>query len=145
MKKSQSDTFRSTLRLPMPGVDADASAPKTALTDWFERMLDSPFERFSVEDLARSCRQNICPEQIVPIALQVLQNNILAGELYEGELLLSLIHIPDSFWKNHKRLCLSIVSLVASSNRLELEQELGEEDWQTLINFIETLSHLPID
>jgi hypothetical protein len=73
---------------------------KSVLEDWYERLYRVPFDRFSIEDLARATRQKLFPEYIVPYVLEFLKKEPLAGELYEGELLNSLTYVGLEFWQH---------------------------------------------
>ncbi|MBW2820667.1 toxin-immunity protein system imunity protein CdiI, partial [Escherichia coli] len=53
---------------------------------WFERIIDVPLEKLTVEDLCRAIRQNLCIDQLMPRVLEVLTKEPLAGEYYDGEL-----------------------------------------------------------
>jgi hypothetical protein len=65
----------------------------TRLEQWQDRILDVPLSEYDVNDLAICCREGIC--------LKKLNDDLLAGELYEGELAASLANIPSSYWVSH--------------------------------------------
>ena len=54
-------------------------------------------------DLARACRQNVYVEATVPLSLKQLEEDPLAGELYDGELVRSLKSVPGSYWRAHPK------------------------------------------
>jgi hypothetical protein len=55
---------------------------------------------FSVEDLRIMIGQNIGLEFLIPLALDVLKDNILAdGDLYEGDLLKSVLTSDKKYWE----------------------------------------------
>lgn len=61
-------------------------------------MYDTPLEAFTVFDLARSLRQDIHVRDVLPYCLRALQQNALAGELFDGELLTAVLNMPPDFW-----------------------------------------------
>lgn len=57
---------------------------------------------FSVEDLRIMIGQDIGLEYLVPMAIDVLDDNILAeGDLYEGDLLKSVLTSDPEYWKTY--------------------------------------------
>lgn len=71
------------------------------LPTWYRSICHKPLSNLGVEDICRACRQRIHPEYIVPLAIQMLQSDPIAGEMYEGELLMSLANIPGEYWLSH--------------------------------------------
>jgi len=58
---------------------------------------------FEVEDLRIMIGQNIGLNYLIPIALEVLQSNILAeGDFYEGDLLKNVLTSETEYWKREK-------------------------------------------
>jgi len=62
---------------------------------------------FSIEDLRIMIGQNTGLKFLIPIAIEILKENILAeGDHYEGDLLNSVISSDKNYWcnetKNHK-------------------------------------------
>ena len=68
---------------------------------WYRAVRETPLEQLGVEDICKACRQQIHLEHVVPIALQLLQSEPLAGEMYDGELLASLKSAPPDHWPAH--------------------------------------------
>jgi hypothetical protein len=64
-----------------------------------------PIGEFSIEDLRLMIGQNIGPMFLVPIALEKLNTDPLCeGDLYEGDLLCSLLRLPNDFWNVNSNL-----------------------------------------
>ena len=68
---------------------------------WYRNVRETPIENLSLADIARASRQQIHIDQVVPVALRFLQQEPLAGDLYDGELLVSLKSVPAGYWKTH--------------------------------------------
>jgi hypothetical protein len=82
------------------------------LPAWYRSVREIPLDDFSVEDTCKACRQNVHLEHIVPRALRLLEIDPLAGEMYEGELLVSLASIPVQYWSGHEVERLSLKSII---------------------------------
>ena len=83
---------------------------------WFERIIDVPLEKLTVEDLCRAIRQNLCIDQLMPRVLEVLTKEPLAGEYYDGELIAALSTIKGEDLKDQKSTFTQIRQLI---NQLE--------------------------
>ena len=76
-----------------------------------------PLDRLSVEALRLLISQKIGLIHIVPIALDMLERDILsAGDLYDGDLLQAVSSVDDEFWLEHALLNNRLVEL-----RIEVE------------------------
>lgn len=69
-----------------------------------------PLEDFSIEDLRIMIGQNIGLDFLIPLAIDVLRNNILAeGDFYEGDLLQNVLTSEPGYWviatENFKSMC----------------------------------------
>ena len=99
------------------------------LQAWFASVYDKPLDSLSEGDLARAIRQQLFLEYVVPICLQLLSKDPLAGEYYEGELLQALQSVPSKYWLQHvhmRQLLQGIVKTVYNNtNDRELQQELN--------------------
>lgn len=64
-----------------------------------------PLSALSIEQLRLLLSQQIGLVYLVPLALDVLSKNILAeGDLYEGDLLASVVKLPLTFWQQYPEL-----------------------------------------
>ena len=77
----------------------------TSLTRKCYELRRKPIGEFSVEDLRLMIGQNIGSMFLVPIALEKLKADPLReGNYYEGDLLCSLLGLPNDFWILHSNL-----------------------------------------
>ena len=77
-------------------------------------------KEFEVEDLRILISQNIGLKYLIPLAIQVLEKNILAeGDFYEGDLLKSVLTSEDEYWNDEKANWATIIDLYESSNEIE--------------------------
>jgi hypothetical protein len=69
------------------------------------RLRKVPLEKLSAENLRMLIGQKIGLQFIVPIALDKLEENLLAsGDMYEGDLLSSLASLSSEFWDANEEL-----------------------------------------
>ena len=60
-------------------------------------------KEFEIEDFRIMIGQNIGLEYLIPLTLEILNNNILSeGDYYEGDLLLSVLKSDENYWKSEK-------------------------------------------
>jgi len=56
----------------------------------------------TIENIRLLIGQDISAEILVPMALDILQDEPLAmGDFYPGDLLVSVLRLPASFWNQH--------------------------------------------
>lgn len=85
---------------------------QSSLEQWFEHVLDVPIEELAVEDLCRAIRQELCIDQLMPRVLEVLTDDPLAGEYYDGELIAALSTIKEKDLKGQKNIFIQIQKLI---------------------------------
>lgn len=71
---------------------------QTELERWYGDIRHKPISAFSDFDMARSVRQKMHLDLLLPLALARLKENPLAGELYEGELMAAVSGVDPAFW-----------------------------------------------
>ena len=72
--------------------------PQSALGAWYSSIRERDIKDLGDDDLCRVCRQGLFHEVIVPITLARLAEDPLAGDMYEGEMLASLVDVPRKYW-----------------------------------------------
>lgn len=73
---------------------------------------DKKLNDYEVEDLRILIGQEIILPYLIPMAIDVLQENILAeGNFYEGDLLLAVLMTRAQYWKEHKNEAITLVNL----------------------------------
>jgi hypothetical protein len=105
-------TFRAIEK--MMGLTQSHGSPTESLEIWYESVFDKPISDFDIEDVCRACRQELYSEYVVPVAIARLQQDPLAGEKYDGELLVALTSITRDFWVSHLDLAKTVVSIVSA-------------------------------
>jgi hypothetical protein len=74
---------------------------KSKLDQWFNSVLQKRLDAFNVGDLCIAIRQKIALDHIIPAAIQLITQDVLAGDQYDGELLSSLLQTERSYWATH--------------------------------------------
>jgi len=65
-------------------------------------LYNKPLNEFDTEDLRFITGQRIGLEHTIPIAIEILRDDILAeGDYFEGDLLESVLRIDAEYWSNH--------------------------------------------
>ncbi|MEI7411770.1 contact-dependent growth inhibition system immunity protein [Pectobacterium aroidearum] len=85
---------------------------QSSLELWFESIIDIPIEKLAVEDLCRAIRQELFIEQLMPRVLDVLDDDPLAGEYYDGELIAALSRITRDELTHHKNNFIKIQKII---------------------------------
>jgi hypothetical protein len=82
------------------------------LPAWYRSIYHKPLAEFSSSDISRACRQKIHLQQIVPMAIQLLDQDVAAGDIYPGEMLAALGLVPASFWPDNQQLKNELLEIV---------------------------------
>lgn len=130
MKKLGSPSLESIKRLTFEEIEEQHGVKKAEdvkdgwpLQMWYQSIRRKSLGELSVEDVSKACRQQLFPKQIVPLAIEMLETDPLAGELYEGELLAALKSVPIEHWKVHPHQVKAV--------RVGIEALAGEPDADT--------------
>lgn len=129
------NTFRDIER--QLGIKDEPIQPRSSLEIWYESVRDKPIRDFSVDDLCRACRQKLYPSQVVPIALDRLHEDSLAGHQFDGELLCALRRTPVEFWETNVDQARSLRRIISCMTTIDDDELKGD--------IAEILSHLPPD
>ena len=94
---------------------------------WFERIIDVPIEELMVEDICRAIRQKLCIDQLMPRVLEVLTEEPLAGEYYDGELIAALSTIKENDLKDQKSTFIKIKQLLNQLASSDISDDLKKD------------------
>lgn len=71
-----------------------------------------PLATFTVEDLRLMIGQGVGLPFLVPLAVEMLEENPLAGgDYYHGDLLVAVLRVDKEFWKKHQDLYWRVTEL----------------------------------
>ncbi|MEH6657057.1 contact-dependent growth inhibition system immunity protein [Leeuwenhoekiella marinoflava] len=95
---------------------------------------NKPLTDLTIEEIRLLISQSIGLEHLVPLALEKLDEDILAvGDLYEGDLLFALAKIPNEFWRKHSILLTDLKENI-KKNTAYIKSVIGEKKWNQLYN-----------
>ncbi|MHA6194464.1 contact-dependent growth inhibition system immunity protein [Pseudomonas wadenswilerensis] len=83
------------------GVAYEPEKYPSSLSDWYISVRDVPLESLGVGDVCRAVRQDVFISDLLGAVICLLEEDVLAGDLYDGELLAALSQLQDDFWRAH--------------------------------------------
>ncbi|EMO7189613.1 hypothetical protein RI834_004546 [Pluralibacter gergoviae] len=100
---------------------------QSPLVQWFEQVIDTPLNELSVEDLCRAIRQELYIDQLMPRVLDVMQNDPLAGEYYDGELIAALSTVKEKDLKDQKSIFIQIQKIINNLSPTDVNDDLRKD------------------
>jgi hypothetical protein len=85
----------------------------SSLTRWYDAVRDKPLSDFSDEDLCRAVRQELHLGYVLPMAMARLSQQPLAGDMYDGELLVAVASIAVDVWQKHQHMAADMRRILA--------------------------------
>lgn len=74
-----------------------------------EKILDD----YQPKDIMKMVKQNVCNDEMLPLALEILRSNIMIKvEHYSGDLLSAVVGVDKSYWKCHEDERLEVAALL---------------------------------
>ena len=107
-------TFRQMEKQPSITVPDEQS--DSALGTWYQAVRDKAISDFEIGDLCRACRQELYLDYVVPVAIQCLQEEPAAGDIYDGELLVALKGVPIDFWARREREAHELIGIAQAAS-----------------------------
>ncbi|MCA8982948.1 MAG: contact-dependent growth inhibition system immunity protein [Planctomycetaceae bacterium] len=114
-------TFR---QLEFASSSSKPAAGDSALDEWYRRVRDIPINELDDGDLCRACRQQVYLDHVVPIAVERLTVQPLAGEMYDGELLVAMKSIPTGYWQRNSRISQDLADVVKKVHVLSEDDDI---------------------
>ncbi|WP_434605122.1 contact-dependent growth inhibition system immunity protein [Pseudomonas sp. R1-7] len=105
----------------------------SALTEWYLSVRDIPLTKLGVGDICRSLRQNLFVCDVLPVAVEMLSSDVLAGERYDGELISAIAGLNVSFFKENSSAVRQIVEATHKVIEVTNDAELLKDSF-SLIN-----------
>ena len=92
------------------------------------KLMSKPLKDYNVENLRIMIGQDIGLQFLIPIAIEILNKNILAeGDYYEGDLLKSVLTSDEEYWKSNYENWISIINIYNQNQENILNSELTWE------------------
>ena len=112
-----------------PSDDHEMPLPK-----WYQEVQYTPLEDLASGDLSRAIQQHVHLDDVVPVALEWLQRDIMAGDLYDGELAASFASVGSRYWAQHQEHAAQLKMLITGS--IERFDEDVRNDAQAALDMI---------
>ena len=107
--------------------------PATAPTNLVKRCMELSkvsVDSFTLGDLRVMIGQKFGLKYLIPLAIEKLQGNIFVdAELYEGDLLESVLKIDTSFWDNNEKYWTELSDLIKNKRQEIIEMEIGSTNF----------------
>ena len=112
----------------------------TPLVEKCHRYRKIPLKDLTIEQLRLLIGQNIGLAFLIPKAIEILNQDILAeGDLYKGDLLIAVIMSEDSFWQTNSSSKRQVQKLI-TERRLYIESLNSENAFRQLLRKIESFN-----
>ncbi|MBR1824321.1 MAG: hypothetical protein IJ779_08835 [Ruminococcus sp.] len=70
---------------------------QSSLDEWFNSIMEKTVEELTIADICRMLRQKICSVVAIGKAIDMLDEDPFVGELYEGQLMLTLYNAKEKY------------------------------------------------
>ncbi|WP_127959052.1 contact-dependent growth inhibition system immunity protein [Serratia microhaemolytica] len=100
---------------------------QSSLELWFEQIIDIPIDSLDVEDICRAIRQKLCIAQLMPRVLTIIDENPLAGEYYDGELIAALSTIKREELEDKEHIFIQIKQLINALDLLTIDEDVRKD------------------
>jgi len=111
----------------LDGVDWGEPAYHSSLVVNCHRLRRVPLRDFTIEDLDLMIRQEISLNWLIPVALQRLADDPWVAEVeffFPGDLLRTVLEVPQEFWKQHDDLRQQLIEVLKSATvQIDLEED----------------------
>ena len=75
-----------------------------------------PLKDFTPENLRFMIQQKLGWKYLIPMAIEVLtENPLISGDLYEGDLLKSVVSVDKEFWENNPELWYEVEEIIVQA------------------------------
>ena len=95
-----------------------------ALDEWYMSVRDIPIKELAVGDVCRALRQDLFVRYVLPVSVVLLSDDILAGDRYDGELIVALAGLNEAYWCESAGVAIQIRELLDGLKGLSSDREL---------------------
>jgi hypothetical protein len=110
------------------------------LDQWYNRLIDKTIDEIELEDVSRMLAQNVFMDLGIKKALEILKDDPLAGEMYDGHLLKILYSIELNQFEDLSQLASLLQDINRNLSNIEWADEEDQEEYTELLtNFMKKL------
>jgi hypothetical protein len=116
------------------------NSESSGLEKRFFKLHNTKIKNLNPEDIELYVEQHYGLEHVIPIAISLLDKNILTGSDYEGSLLANLLTVPKEYWLMYESQKDTLSSYILKNHKLlkeldttdEIKEALEVDDFLTL-------------
>ena len=102
----------------------------TPLQKRWMQLRDKPIDQMTVEDMRFMIGQEHGAFYVIPFAIPLLEEDILAeGNYYPGDLLNAILSLPAKAWEDHQVLKQRITDLILANEEVLQEEDIAYQDF----------------
>ncbi|MHA7578857.1 contact-dependent growth inhibition system immunity protein [Paenibacillus vandeheii] len=110
------------------------------LDQWYDRLIDKSIDEVDLEDVSRMLAQNVFMDLGIKQALEILKDDPLAGEMYDGHLLKILYSIELNQFEDLAQLASLLQDINRNLSNIEWADEEDQEEYTELLtNFLKKI------
>ena len=94
------------------------------LTEWYLSVRDIHLSQLGVGDVCRAIRQDLFVREVLPVAIALLNDDVLAGERYDGELVAALSGLSFRYWQENESAAYQAACALAEVEKLSNDTDL---------------------
>jgi hypothetical protein len=105
----------------------DPPADATKLMTTVHELRRKPVDTLSPEDLRVLIGQKVGLDALVPLALSRLERDpLLEGDYYPGDVLVSVLKVPEDYWSAHPQQLLDVKRVIESVDDPDLKADIDD-------------------
>ncbi|WP_433922249.1 contact-dependent growth inhibition system immunity protein [Paenibacillus taichungensis] len=104
------------------------------LDQWYNRLIDKTIDEIELEDVSRMLAQNVFMDLGIKKAVEILKDDPLAGEMYDGHLLKILYSIELNQFEELSQLASLLQDINRNLSNIEWADEEDQEEYTELLN-----------
>lgn len=113
------------------------AGPEYALDNWYNELINKTEDEIDLEDVCRMLSQNVFIDLGIKKAMEILSDDPVAGEFYDGQLLELLSAIDIDKIKDLSQLKVLLEKIKHSFSNLDWSNEEDQKEYsELLLNFI---------
>lgn len=122
-------------------VDWQTEDKVSSLNEWYLSVRDIHLSQLGVGDICRALRQDLFVSEVLPIAVTLLNDDVLIGGRYDGELIAALSSLNSRYWKENREAGSEVGCALVNAEKLSKEPEFLK-DLSTLISVLGEVNKL---
>lgn len=107
------------------------------LQEWYNTLIDKTMDDITIADVLRMIRQKMFIKLAMQKAVEILQRNVFAGELYDGQLIDKISEIDSEFFEiDTEKLKLVVKDALDKSEAYEWSYDGEKEEFIEIVKLL---------